>query len=194
VELRNLSYFAAVDLDQHDLAAPVDIARDHIRGPKDARVTLVEYGDFECPFCGGAEDDVRALLALFGNGVRLVWRHLPLSDRHPHAQLAAEVAEAAGAQGAFWAMHDLLITHQQALKDADMPRYAEELGLDVARFREDLRRHVHAPRVAQDVQGAYASGVPGTPTFFVNGRRHDSVRHLESPVVAVRDARQRWAG
>ena len=182
------------EFDKHDLAEDVDVERDHIRGPQDAPVTLVEYGDFECSFCGAAEGVVRELLALFGDDVRLVWRHVPLSDRHPHAQLAAEAAEAAGAQGEFWGMHDLLITHQQALADADLARYAERLGLDVPRFRKELRLHVHAPRVAQDVESAYASGVPGTPTFFVNGKRHDGAHDAESLGAAVRAARERSAG
>jgi protein-disulfide isomerase len=116
-----------------DLAVDVDPARDHIRGPVDAHVTLVEYGDFECPFCGRAEAIVRELLRDFAD-VRYVWRHLPLNDVHPHAQLAAEAAEAASAQGAFWPMYDLLLEHQGALRHADLLGYAEQLGLDVARF------------------------------------------------------------
>jgi protein-disulfide isomerase len=181
----------SAEFEKYDLADDVDVARDHVRGPEDAPVTLVEYGDFECPFCGEAEGVVRELLALFGDDVRLVWRHLPLSDRHPHAQLAAEASEGAGAQGAFWAMHDLLITHQQALTDTDLARYAERLGLDAVRLREDLRLHVHAPRVMQDVESAYASGVPGTPTFFTNGRRHDGPHDVASLGAAVRAARSR---
>ena len=172
-----------------DLSEAVDIERDHVRGPHDAPVTLVEYGDFECPFCGAAEGVVRRLLRMFGDDVRLVWRHLPLGDKHPHAQLAAEAAEAAGAQGAFWAMHDLLITHQRALTEPDLVQYAERLELDVARFQEELRVHVHAPRVAQDVESAYASRVPGTPTFFVNGRRHDGAHDVDSLSTAVQVAR-----
>ena len=124
-----------------DLAEPVDPERDHIRGPADAPVTVVEYGDFECPYCGRAEPVVRELLADFGD-VRYVWRHLPLTDVHPHAQLAAEAAEAAAEQGAFWEMHDLLLEHQDALRPRDLVGYAEQLGLDVDRFRDDLREHV----------------------------------------------------
>src|SRR5204862_7623169 len=128
-----------------DLAVPVDPRHDRTRGPADAPVTLVEYGDFECPYCGQAEPVVRALLADFGD-LRYVWRHLPLADVHTHAQLAAEAAEAAADQGAFWQFHDLLFTHQDALTGKDLVRYAGELGLDVDRFRDDLRRHAQAAR------------------------------------------------
>ena len=121
-----------------DLAVPVDPERDHLRGPSEAPVTVVEYGDFECPYCGRAEPVVRELLADFGD-VRYVWRHLPLSDVHPNAQLAAEAAEAAADQGAFWEMHDLLLDHQDDLRPRDLLAYAERLGLDLERFRDDLR-------------------------------------------------------
>ena len=122
-----------------DLAVPVDDERDHIRGPMDAPVTLVEYGDFECPYCGRAEPIIRELLAGFGD-LRYVWRHLPLSDVHQHAQLAAEASEAAAAQGKFWEMYDTLLTHQDALMARDLVGYAADLGLDIERFREDLRK------------------------------------------------------
>jgi Na+/H+ antiporter NhaA len=175
-----------------DLAAPVEAERDHIRGPSDAPVELVEYGDFECPYCGRAEPVVRDLLAEFGD-LTYVWRHLPLSDVHPHAQLAAEAAEAAAAQGAFWEMHDLLFEHQDALRPADLARYAEQLHLDRARFTDDLRQHRHAARVAEDVDSADLSGVSGTPTFFVNGKRHYGAYDLASLTAAVRTARARAA-
>ena len=141
-----------------DLAVPVDEERDHIRGPAEAPVTLVEYGDLECPFCGQAEPVVRELLAESGD-LRYVWRHLPLNDVHPRAQIAAEATEAAAAQGRFWEMHDLLLSHQDALKPADLIGYARELGLDVDRFTEDLRRHAYASRIAEDVDGADLSNV-----------------------------------
>ena len=173
-----------------DLAVPVDPDRDHIRGPEDAPVTLVEYGDFECPFCGQAEPVVRELLSDFGD-LRYVWRHLPLNDVHPRAQSAAEAAEAAGAQGRFWEMHDLLLTHQDALKPSDLTRYAADLGLDVDRFTDDLHRHVWAARIAEDVDGADLSSVSGTPTFFVNGVRHQGAYDLETLSVVVRRARDR---
>jgi Na+/H+ antiporter NhaA len=154
-----------------DLAYEVDPVRDHIRGSVDAPVTVVEYGDFECPYCGLAEPVVRELIADFAD-VRYVWRHLPLTDVHPHTQRAAEAAEAAAAQGAFWEMHDKLLEHQDELEDADLIGYAEELGLEVARFAEHLRERRGAAHIADDVDGADLSGVSGTPTFFINGRRH----------------------
>jgi Na+/H+ antiporter NhaA len=172
-----------------DLADPVDPVRDHIRGPADAPVTLVEYGDFECPYCGMAESVVRDLLVDFGDDVRYVWRHLPLNDVHPHAQLAADASEAAAIQGAFWEMHDLLLVHQDALRPADLARYAGEIGLDVERFEDDLRKHAGAGRVAEDVDSADLSGVSGTPTFFVNGRRHHGAYDIETLSRAVRTAR-----
>jgi Na+/H+ antiporter NhaA len=171
-----------------DLAAPVDRRRDHIRGPQEAPVTVVEYGDFECPFCGRAEPAIRELLADFGD-VRYVWRHLPLTDVHPHAQLAAEAAEAAAAQDAFWEMHDMLLRHQGALRPADLVGYAAALGLNVERFARDLRKDVYESRVAEDVETADLSGVSGTPTFFVNGQRHNGPYDIESLSQAVRTAR-----
>ena len=171
-----------------DLAAPVDPRRDHIRGPKAAPVTVVEYGDFECPYCGRAEPAIRELLAGFGD-VSYVWRHLPLTDVHPHAQLAAEAAEAAAAQGAFWEMHDTLLRHQDALRPADLAGYAAALGLDVERFTRDLRKHAYASRVAEDVDTADLGGVSGTPTFFVNGQRHHGAYDIGSLSQAVRTAR-----
>jgi protein-disulfide isomerase len=170
-----------------DLYIDVDPARDHIRGPLDAPVTVVEYGDFECPYCGQAEPVVRELLRDFGD-VRYVWRHLPLSDVHPHAQLAAETAEAAADQDAFWEMHDLLLTHQDALQPSDLVRYAEQLGLDIERFSDQLRRQAGASRVAEDVDSADLSGVSGTPTFFVNGRRHYGAYDVATLSAAVRAA------
>jgi Na+/H+ antiporter NhaA len=175
-----------------DLAVPVGPDRDHLRGPAEAPVTVLEYGDFECPYCGRAEPVVRELLADFGD-VRYVWRHLPLSDVHPNAELAAEASEAAAAQGAFWDMHDLLLDHQGELKPRDLHAYAQQLGLDPDRFREDLRRHVHAPRVEEDVDSADISGVTGTPTFFVNERRHDGAYDIDTLSAAVRAAGARSA-
>src|SRR5919112_829751 len=171
-----------------DLAEPVDPDRDHIRGAQDALVTLVEYGDFECPYCGQAETPVRELLADVGD-LRYVWRHLPLTDVHPHAQLAAEAAEAAARQGAFWPMHDRLLQHQDQLGPKDLRHHAEQLGLDVARFLDDLREHAAADRVAADVESADLSGVAGTPTFFLNGHRHLGAYDLESLTRAVDAAR-----
>jgi Na+/H+ antiporter NhaA len=173
-----------------DLAVPVDPDRDHIRGPMSAPVTVVEYGDFECPYCGRAEPSVRALLADFGD-VRYVWRHLPLSDVHPHAQLAAEASEAAAAQDAFWEMHDLLLDHQDALKPADLMRYAGQIGLDSEQFAGDLRKHNGRGRVAEDVDSADLSTVSGTPTFFINGQRHYGAYDIATLSAAVKAARAR---
>ena len=175
-----------------DLAAPVDPERDHVRGPEDAPVTLVEYGDFECPYCGRAERIVRELLAERGD-VRYVWRHLPLTDVHPRAQLAAEAAEAAAAQGRFWEYHDLLLEHQDALALPDLLDYAELLGLDADRFTEDLQEHTGAGRVAEDVDGADLSGVTGTPTFFVDGLRHYGEYDVATLTAEVKVARARAA-
>ncbi len=168
-----------------DLVVPVDDGRDHIRGPERAPVTLVEYGDFECPYCGLAEPAVRELLSEFGD-VRYVWRHLPLTDVHPHAQLAAEATEAAAKQGAFWDLHDLLLEHQGALTVRDLMGYATSLGLDTERFTADLRKHAGAARVAEDTDSADLSGVSGTPTFFVNGMRHYGAYDIESLSKAVK--------
>jgi Na+/H+ antiporter NhaA len=173
-----------------DLTDPVDPERDHIRGPLAAPVTVVEYGDFECPYCGQAEDVVRELLADFGD-VRYVWRHLPLTDVHPHAELAAEAAEAAAMQGRFWDMHDLLMERQDELTVKDLMRHAEELGLDMDDFREALRTRRGRPRVLRDVESADQSGVAGTPTFFVNGRRHHGAYDIASLSAAVMAARDR---
>ena len=170
-----------------DLYIDVDPGRDHIRGPRDAPVTVVEYGDFECPFCGQAEPVLRELLREFGD-VRYVWRHLPLNDVHPNTQLAAEAAEAAAEQGAFWEMHDLLLAHQDALGWRSLIDYAERLGLDLERFTTDLREHVGATKVAEDVDSADLSGVSGTPTFFVNGRRHYGAYDIGTLSEAVRAA------
>jgi Na+/H+ antiporter NhaA len=175
-----------------DLVDPVDPDRDHVRGPADATVTVVEYGDFQCPYCGQAESAILAERQVDPD-VRYVWRHLPLTDVHPQAQLAAEAAEAAGAQGAFWPMHDLLLTHQEDLTGKDLLRYARELGLDDHMFREELARHEYAGRVAQDVETADASGVSGTPTFFVNGQRYTGTFSVDGLAEAVRAARTRAA-
>jgi Na+/H+ antiporter NhaA len=175
-----------------DLAVPVDPTRDHIRGPNDAPVTLVEYGDFECPYCGMAEPVIRELLRDFGD-LRYVWRHLPLNDVHAHTQMAAEASEAAAEQGAFWEMSDKLFANQAALTEEDLLRYAQELGLDLERFRDDLERHAGASRIAEDVDSADLSAVTGTPTFFVNDRRHYGAYDIDTLTRAVRTARARAA-
>jgi len=173
-----------------DLAVPVDPDYDHVRGPKEAPVTLVEYGDFECPYCGRAEPVVRELLAGYGD-VRYVWRHLPLTDVHPHAQLAAEATEAAASQGKFWQMHDQLLGHQDALTGKDLIRHAGQLGLDTERFIRDQRNHTGQAKIAADVDSADLSGVSGTPTFFINGKRHHGAYDISTLSQAVRSARAR---
>jgi len=174
-----------------DLSDEVDPARDHIRGPDEAPVTLLEYGDFECPYCGQAEAAVRELLQSFGADLRYVFRHLPLADVHPNAQMAAEASEAAAAQGRFWEMHDALFDHQDALTPAALRRYAQDIGLDVERLWDEVRTREHAPRVAEDVRSADESGVSGTPTFFINGRRHQGAYDVETLTTAVRRAHAR---
>jgi Na+/H+ antiporter NhaA len=174
-----------------DLSDDVDPARDHVRGSDDAPVTLVEYGDYDCPYCGQAEVAIRELLVSFGDDLRYVWRHLPLNDVHPNAQMAAEAAEAAAAQGAFWEMHDRLLEHQDRLAPPDLIGHAEELGLDAERFWDELRGREHAPRVAEDVASADASGVAGTPSFFINGRRYQGAYDVDTLSREVRRARDR---
>ena len=188
VRARQLSRTAE---DLVDLSDDVDPDRDHVRGAPDAPVTLVEYGDYECPYCGQAETAIREMLDAFGDDLRYVWRHLPLNDVHRSAQMAAEASEAAAAQGAFWPMHDLLIAHPEELRPPDLAGYADELGLDHDRFWDDVRRRVHAERVARDVASADASGVAGTPTFFINGRRHHGAYDVASLTRAVRAAERR---
>jgi Na+/H+ antiporter NhaA len=173
-----------------DLAVPVDPDSDHVRGPDDAPVTLVEYGDFECPYCGQAEPVVRELLADYGD-LRYVWRHLPLTDVHPHAQLAAEATEAAANQDRFWEMHDQLLLHQDALTAKDLVRYAQEIGLHMDQFSQDMRKRAGQSKVASDVDSADLSSVSGTPTFFINGRRHYGAYDIDTLSASVRAARSR---
>ncbi len=182
---------AATAEDLLDLSVDVDPDRDHIRGPHDAAVTLVEYSDFECPYCGQAEGIIRELLTSVGDETRYVWRHLPLGDVHPRAQIAAEASEAAAAQGRFWEMHDLLLDHQGELGPRELAGYAKQLSLDTARFSDELRRRKHAPRVSEDVNSADESGVSGTPSFFVNGRRHYGAYDVATLTDAVKAASRR---
>jgi Na+:H+ antiporter, NhaA family len=162
------------------LSPSVDLARDHVRGRVDAPVTLVEYGDFQCPYCGDAYPVVHELLRRFGDQVRFVFRHMPLADLHPRSPFAAEAAEAAAAQGRFWEMHDRLFEHQLELSDEDLLGHAEAIGVaDVERFAAELRDGVHRARVESDSHSGARSGVPSTPRFFVNG-----LIHLGSPSFA----------
>jgi Fe-Mn family superoxide dismutase len=162
--------------------------RDHVLGPASAEVTLVEYGDFECPYTRRARPVVRRLGQDFADRLLFVFRNFPLTRIHPHAQAAAEAAEAAGSQGRYWEMHDLLLENQRHLEDEDLRHYAEQLGLDPERFDRDLAQHVHARRVREDLRGGLKSGVTGTPTFFVNGLRHDGPNDLPALRAAVEDA------
>jgi protein-disulfide isomerase len=166
------------------LVLPVD-GRDHVRGPADAPATLVEYGDFECPHCGLAHPITKEVQRRLGRKLRFAFRHFPLAEIHPHAQSAAEAAEAAGAQARFWEMHDLLFRNQQALEDADLLRYADALGLDLPRFVSELADGTWESRVREDFMSGVRSGVNGTPTFFVNGVRHDGPWDADTLVEAL---------
>jgi protein-disulfide isomerase len=142
---------------------------DHLEGSQHARVTLIEYGDFECPSCKVAATTPKLLLERFPNKIRFIFRHFPLQEAHPHALLAAEAAEAAAAQGKFWQMHDILFQNQAHLKDKDLYRYATELGLDLARYTAEMDDHIYLQRVREHVEGARRSHIRATPTFFVDG-------------------------
>lgn len=155
------------------LAVPIDEARDHLQGAIDAPITLVEYGDYECPYCGQAFPVVKELQRELATQIRFIYRQLPLAQLHPHAQRAAYAAEAAGLQGKFWQMHDLLYDNQAALYDASLVVYADVIGLNLQQFAKDMESPEVAQRVQEDFMGGIRSGVNGTPCFFVNGRRYD---------------------
>lgn len=164
---------------------------DHRAGPDDAPVTLVEYGDYECPHCGLAHPIVRELQRRMGSRLRLVFRNFPLAEIHPHAQHAAEAAEAAASQGKFWEMHDMLFEHQTHLTDADLIRYAKTLGLDAERVKEDLAAGTYAERVREDFSSGVRSGVNGTPTFFIKGTRYDGSWDLETLLEVLEGVEER---
>jgi protein-disulfide isomerase len=166
------------------LTTPVS-ERDHSQGPADAPVTLVEYGDYECPYCGMAYPIVKQVQAHFGDRLRFVFRNFPLGELHPHAEHAAEAAEAADAQGKFWPMHDRIFEHQKRLRDEDLRTYAAEEGLDADRFAVDLAGHAFAGRVREDFMSGVRSGVNGTPTFFVDGLRHDGPWDADNLIAAI---------
>jgi protein-disulfide isomerase len=170
------------------LTVPVSDDRDHIQGPADAQATLVEYGDYECPYCGAAYPIVKEVQDRMGDSLRFIFRNFPISTSHPHAEQAAEAAEAGAAQGRFWEMHDLLFENQKRLRDKDLRGYAEQLGLDVERFESELAEHIYAPRVREDFMEGVRSGVNGTPTFYVNGARHDDSYELETLLAALERA------
>jgi len=169
------------------LTLPVS-ERDHAQGPADAAVTLVEYGDFECPYCGRAFPIVKQIQQALGRRLRFIFRNFPLKESHPHAEHAAEAAEAAGVQGKFWEMHDRLYQRQFALEDSSLAEYAADLGIDVARFTQELAQGAHAPRVREDFRSGVSSGVNGTPTFFINGARHDGSYDAETLLAALERA------
>ena len=169
------------------LTPPVS-KRDHTVGPASAAITLVEYGDYECPYCGAAHPIVKEIRRRLGNGLRFAFRHFPLSRIHPHSERAAEAAEAAATQGKFWQMHDQLFEHQDALDDESLLVYAATIGLDVDEFTREMLLGVHAPRVREDFLSGVRSGVNGTPTFFINGHRHDGSYDLETLLAAIAEA------
>ena len=171
-----------------ELTPPVS-ARDHIAGPDDAPVTLVEYGDYECPYCGMASPIVKAAQRDLGGQLRFVFRNFPLAEAHPHARMGAQAAEAAAAQGRFWEMHDTLFEHQDALEAQDLVGYAKSIGLDVQQFTRELKAGTYEKTVRDDFRSGVRSGVNGTPTFFVNGARYDgSWANREKFIGALRDA------
>jgi len=165
------------------LTIPVNSGSDHIRGSvnNNAPITLVEYGDYECPYTGMAYPIVRELIREFGEDkIRFVFRNFPLNDIHPHAQHASEAAEAAAAQNKFWQMHDYLFEHQKALDDDHLLQYAQKIGLDIHKFKDDVSRHVYAPLIEESLKGGIDSGVEGTPTFYVNGVRYEDSFDLKT--------------
>jgi protein-disulfide isomerase len=175
----------SVLLDSPRLTTPIG-PEDHTIGPPTARVTLVEYGDYQCPFCGKAHPVVKRLLRLLDQDLLFAFRHFPLSQIHSHALDAAIAAEAAGAQGRFWEMHDLLFTHQAGLAPRDLLVLARSIDLDLERFAEDLTQRTYAPKVRRDFLTGVRSGVNGTPTFFINGVRHNGGWDLELLLDGIR--------
>jgi protein-disulfide isomerase len=170
------------------LTVPVTENRDHIQGTADAAVTLVEYGDYECPYCGAAYPIIKEVQSRMGARLRFVFRNFPITTSHPHAEQAAEAAEAAASQGRFWEMHDLLYENQRHLGEQDLSGYAEQLGLDVESFGNQLAEHVYAARVHEDFMSGVRSGVNGTPTFYIDGVRHDDSYDIETLLAALERA------
>ena len=170
------------------LTVPVTEERDHIQGAADAPVTLVEYGDYECPYCGAAYPIIKQVQARMGARLRFVFRNFPITTSHPHAEQAAEAAEAAATQGRFWEMHDLLYENQKHLREEDLRGYAQKLELDVDVFDRELAEDVHAARVHEDFMSGVRSGVNGTPTFYIAGVRYDDSYDLETLFAALERA------
>jgi len=180
------------NLDSSKLLLPIQ-PDDHVQGGPEARYTLVEYGDYECPDCGRLFQTIRELRAQLPDEIRLVFRYYPLSGIHPHAQQAAEAAEAAGAQDRFWEMHDILFANQHALAVKDLYRYADQLSLDTERFRSELKHRTYEDRVREDFRRGVENGVYGTPGLFINGIRYDGGLDLKS-LLARLDAQFRTSG
>jgi protein-disulfide isomerase len=162
-----------------------DPKRDHISGSADGSIRLLEYGDYECPFCAEAQPIVKEIQRRLGDDLLFAFRHFPLTNIHPHSEHAAEAAEAAGARGNFWGMHDTLFANQEALEDEDLAAYAAELDLDETRLIREVTSSVYAPRIREDFKSGVRGGVNGTPTFFINGERYDGARDLKHLVNAL---------
>jgi protein-disulfide isomerase len=176
-------------IEEGRLILPVDPRRDHIQGPMDAPAKLVEYGDYECPYCAAAHQVVKAVQERLHDDVCFVFRQFPLSDMHPHAEKAAEAAEAAGEQGKFWEMHDILYENQESLEEGDILEYAGGIGLDVSRFLAVLREGEPARRVREDFISGIQSGVGGTPSFFINGVLYEGAYEVDSLLGALKERR-----
>ena len=173
------------------LEIPVSPERDHIEGPVNASLTMVEYGDYQCPYCGAAYPEVKRVQKELGSELRFVFRNFPLTNIHEHAMNAAETAEAASAQGKFWPMHDFLYEHQKTLGDSKVALgHAKKLTLDTQRFEREIAQHLHRKRIEEDFNGGIRSGVNGTPTFYINGVRHDGEAVAEALVEALKQGKQ----
>ena len=170
------------------LTLPVSSNRDHIQGSTSAPVTLIEYGDYECPYCGQAYPIIKEVQKNLGNKLCFVFRNFPLTEIHPHAQHAAEAAEAAAVQNKFWEMHDYIYEHQQALGDKHLERYAENLRLNLTKFSNEMSSHAHAGHIREDFLSGIHSGVNGTPTFYINGIRYNDSWDLETLVERLNSA------
>jgi protein-disulfide isomerase len=168
------------------LTLPVSSERDHAQGPDTAPLTLVEYGDYECPYCGQAYPIIKNIQERLEDKLRFIFRNFPITQVHPHAQHAAEAAESAGLQNKFWEMHDYLYEHQQELDDNHLRQYASALRMDVARFDDEMAKHIHAGRVREDFMSGIRSGVNGTPTFYINGIRYDDSWDEKTLLAAIK--------
>jgi protein-disulfide isomerase len=172
--------------DTYKLAKPVKRNYDHIQGPINAPITIIEYGDFECPYTGKAYPIVKEIIRRLGDSIRFVFRNFPLNEIHPHPEQAAEAAEAAGSQEKFWQMHDYLFEHQEVLDDRHLLEYAKRVGLDIKRFENEISRHIYAPVINDSLRNGIKSGVEGTPTFFLNGVRYEDSWDLETLLETIR--------